>query len=88
MPSPSRSVSHWPESGTFGQCFGFFADSLSLALSHCVSFHYSKDECRNVMVGVREISPLAVARVLGMMARTPAGLGDQQQVCICVPACI
>ncbi|XP_070201958.1 CCR4-NOT transcription complex subunit 1-like isoform X11 [Littorina saxatilis] len=39
----------------------------------------SKDECRSVMVGVRELSPLAVARALGMIARTPVGLSDQQQ---------
>ncbi len=39
----------------------------------------SVEECRNTLVqcGVREISPASIARVLGMMARTPSGLTDQ-----------
>nr|KAG5712159.1 hypothetical protein BaRGS_014509 [Batillaria attramentaria] len=41
----------------------------------------SPDECRGIVMqlGVRELTPLAVARVLGMMARTTTGLGDAQQ---------
>nr|QOW64962.1 hypothetical protein [Lymnaea stagnalis] len=39
------------------------------------------DECRNLLAlcGAREITPVAVARILGMMARTPVGLGDHGQ---------
>ncbi|XP_076470610.1 CCR4-NOT transcription complex subunit 1-like isoform X2 [Babylonia areolata] len=37
----------------------------------------SKEECRSVMLGVRDLTPLAVARALGMMARTVISLGDQ-----------
>ncbi|XP_059164399.1 CCR4-NOT transcription complex subunit 1-like isoform X2 [Physella acuta] len=41
----------------------------------------SVDECRNLLTicGAREITPVAVARILGMMARTPVGLGDHGQ---------
>ena len=40
------------------------------------------EECRNTLVqfGVREITPMSIARVLGMMARTPSGLTDQISV--------
>ena len=39
----------------------------------------SVEECRGNLIqfGVREINPSSVAKVLGMMARTPAGLDGQ-----------
>jgi len=42
---------------------------------------YSMEDCRASLVqfGVREITPASIARVLGMMARTPSGLPDQGQ---------
>ena len=40
------------------------------------------EECRNTLIqfGVREITPMSIARVLGMMARTPSGVTDQISV--------
>ncbi|XP_064641680.1 CCR4-NOT transcription complex subunit 1-like isoform X3 [Lineus longissimus] len=42
----------------------------------------SIEECRTTLVqfGVREITPASIARVLGLMAKTPSGLGDQINV--------
>lgn len=41
----------------------------------------SVEECRGVVMqlGVRDLTPLAVARVLGMMVCSTSGLGEQQQ---------
>ena len=43
-------------------------------------FVFSVEECRNTLMqfGVRELTPSAIARVLGMMALMPTGLGESQ----------
>lgn len=43
-----------------------------------VPSYLSVEECRNIIVqfGVREVTAVQVARVLGMMARTHSGLTD------------
>ena len=40
------------------------------------------EECRNALMnlGVREITPPSIARALGMMAKTPAGVSDSISV--------
>ena len=67
---------------------GLYALPIELLISSvsiAIRFFYSKEECRSVVLSVRDLSPMAVARVLGMMAKTPAGLGDQQQQQVCLP---
>lgn len=46
------------------------------------AFQFSPEECRQMLMqfGVREITPASVAKVLGMMARTPTGLNVDQVV--------
>ena len=41
--------------------------------------HFRPEECRHMLTqfGQREITPESVAKVLGMMARTPSALPDQ-----------
>ena len=45
-------------------------------------FFFSLEECRNTLMqlGVREITPPSIARVLGMMARSPTGVRDHISV--------
>lgn len=42
----------------------------------------SPDECRNMLMqfGIKEVTPASVAKVLGMMARTPSGMNEQGQL--------
>ena len=58
---------------------GSLADMILEVGYGCTS---SIEECRNTLVqlGVREITAASVARVLSMMARTPAGLTDHISV--------
>lgn len=60
----------------------FDASLADLILERGYSCTASPDECRSTLMqfGVREITPSSVAKVLGMMARTPTGLNDQGQV--------
>ncbi|XP_013418035.1 CCR4-NOT transcription complex subunit 1 [Lingula anatina] len=58
---------------------GSLADILLEAGYGCTA---SVEECRTTLlqVGARELTAGAIARVLGMMARTPTGLGDQVNI--------
>ena len=54
-------------------------------------YPWSVEECRTLLAqcGAREITPYAVARTLGMMARTPQSLGSHvSQVRICLRWCL
>ncbi|KAL3860717.1 hypothetical protein ACJMK2_010802 [Sinanodonta woodiana] len=57
------------------------ASLADMVLESGYSCTSSIEECRSLLmqVGQREISPASVARVLGMMARTPSGLNEQGQ---------
>jgi len=49
-----------------------------MLISFSLSANNSVEECRSLLshCGAREITAAAIARALGMMARTPANLGD------------
>lgn len=53
--------------------------TLLLKITHLC--YYSVEECRSNLIqfGAKEITPASVAKVLGMMARTPSGLTEQSQ---------
>lgn len=69
--------------GFHGACRKWLAICVLLIIWHGYWFDilsplFSVEECRNIIVqfGVREVTAVQVARVLGMMARTHSGLTD------------